>query len=201
MAYATPPTAVTGTVWTAANMNVYRDDIIQLSTGLLIPSHRSGEYYGSQLEASTQTSPVSANQLYGNPIVVPATATYDRIACYTSSGAAGNVRQGIYQDNGGIPGALVLDAGAMAVGATSNVITISQSLSGPAKYWLACVFSAGPTMYLWNGSAFIGSANPWAGFSPVTGAQRAFTYAALPDPFTPTAGGAAATPVMSLRAA
>jgi hypothetical protein len=199
MSWTTPWTATVGQILTAALMNQTRDDLNVLSPALLIPAHQSGQYYGSQFQAGTTTASVTLGQLYGVPFVVPASATYDRIACYTSSAAAGNVRMGIYNDNAGVPGSLVLDAGAMAVGGTSNILTISQLLTGPAKYWLVSLFSAGPTMYVYNASAFIGSGAALSVLSATCGAQRAFAYAALPDPFTPS-GAVTFAPVVSLRA-
>jgi hypothetical protein len=78
----------------------------------------------------------------------------------------GNVRMGVYADNSGIPGALLIDAGAKAV--TNGWVSISGlSLTvNPGYYWLGFDLS---------------SANYVAYGLPAVGQQvKAVTYGALP---------------------
>lgn len=91
------------------------------------------------------TGAVTAGRMYLFPIVLR--QDVDRIAVQYSSGTGGNVRMGIYADSSGLPGALVIDGGAQAVGAGLNEMTITlTALDG--VYWLACIFSGTPTMIL-----------------------------------------------------
>lgn len=172
------------------------DNVIALSSALLIPAHQSGQYYRSIGIISTDNGSLNGNILYATPYPIPATRTYDRLSISTAGGS-GNGRFGIYADSGGVPGALVLDAGASALGGLIN-LTISQSLTGPEKYWLAAVFSAN-TGNILRISANILIPNNSSGtmFSAV---QRTFTYAALPDPFGTIAGYDLSGPLISLRA-
>lgn len=155
----------------------------------LIGGHQSGEYYGSQ-GRQTQTDNFATGTLYACPILIPATITYDRIAL-TITSASGNIRLGIYEDDGGLPGALVLDAGSAPAGTPLTEITISQGLTGPARYWLASSFSGTNTVSDIIFNSFLAQA----------GVNKAsFTFGALPDPFGSITGWSSAVPSVNLRA-
>ena len=87
----------------------------------------------------------------------------------------------------GLPGSLVLDAGntssdTSAIGV--KTVTISQSLTGPAKYWLASVTSAGPTFVSGAGiglTGFVSGVGVWTGYLGLV--ATAAVAGALPDPF------------------
>jgi hypothetical protein len=103
--------------------------------------HTSGRYVRTQasITPSTVTS-FSANVTRYVPLLVPTSTTYDRIGIYTGSILTGtpSVRLGIFNNNAGKPGTLVLDAGTVAPTTTTTAyeITINQTL--PAGfYWLA----------------------------------------------------------------
>jgi len=83
---------------------------------------------------------ISSGNLCYTPIYVYSSTTYERIGIYvTAAGGVGSLaRLGIYEDNGGVPGDLVLDAGTVSIASTGHkLITINQTLQG--KYWLAYV--------------------------------------------------------------
>jgi len=148
----------------------------------------AGRFYPSLVNGtpgSGQTVVVTANKLYGQLIWVPNLITATALIVQVTTGAAGNVRLGIYNDSSGAPGSLLLDGGTTTTTAAAvKTITISQSLS-PGLYWLAAVFDAAPTCRL-----AAGATNVNLGFSSNTdttlhmGVDVAFTYAALPNPFT-----------------
>ena len=73
-------------------------------------------------------------------IYIPASTSFDRIACRTGAGFSGtaSVRLGIYNNSGGKPTTVVLDAGLVSCTAASTTyeITISQTLA-EGWYWLA----------------------------------------------------------------
>jgi hypothetical protein len=99
----------------------------------------SGAYYRSPVGYSTGATP-TANITNYLPIFFPTTTTIDRIGCLTAGTFSGtaSVRLGIYNNNDGRPGTLLLDAGTVAPTAASTgyQITISQVLS-PGLYWVA----------------------------------------------------------------
>ncbi len=169
----------------------------QITTTTPWMAHVAGRYYISQVLTGSQSANLAqpaANTLIGQPFFVPVTATYTGIAIHVTTAAAlTEARLGIYNDNTGVPGSLVLDAGTVATTSTgAKEITISQSLSGPAWYWVACVTNSGTPLY----SGCTPASNlSWLGVTTTTGTNNvyaawtvAFTYAALPDPFT--GGGA-----------
>jgi len=158
---------------------------------------RTGEYLAHPLGTRwSQVNVVVANTLYGSLFLVSRDITVDRIAISVQSLSAGNCRLGIYNVGTNLyPGTLLLDAGTVATGATGlKTIVINQSLP-KGIYFVALVCDATPTLYGTN-----------ATYPPVIsplglqstdinavyqGWSVAFTYAALPTPFT--AGGALAT--------
>jgi hypothetical protein len=104
----------------------------------------SGQTYSALGNNSTVAGALlGASELNFNPFFVASSATYDQISVATASSFSGSgvVRLGIYDDNGGLPGNLVLDAGTVSATAASTVytITISQTLS--AGMYFLCVVS------------------------------------------------------------
>ena len=83
-------------------------------------------------------------QLTALPFIVNEAHTFVAIGINIgTAGTASSARLGVYADNGGTPGALLLDAGTVATTATgAATIAISLALT-PGTYWLACVQVAG----------------------------------------------------------
>ncbi|CAL4866977.1 hypothetical protein MMA231_01224 [Asticcacaulis sp. MM231] len=127
---------------------------------------------------TTSNAAVTANRLYVVPVAVPYDLTV-ALNVRVTTGASGTVRLGIYADNQGQPGALVVDAGTLTT-TTAGVLAlaISQPL-GAGIYWLAAVFNAAPSVNM-AVSAAMGHDSASATSATVTGYYRAFTYAALP---------------------
>jgi hypothetical protein len=155
--------------------------------------HATGRFYDSNITSTTTTFVLVANTLYAVPIMIPKTNTYTTESLEVSVLAGGKtMRYGIYTDTNGAPNALVLDSGTTSAGSTgARSITISQQLTA-GWYWMAVVCDGTPTV-----RALTTSPLPWLGFSSGTdttfhaGWSVAFTYAALPNPFT--GGGALMT--------
>jgi len=182
---------MTKNVWTRYRQEGY---------ALVHPKHISGRYYQTSLGVGAlTTTALAANTLYATPIFIPALNTYTGIALEITVASAGNFRFGIYNDGGGVPTSLVVDAGTLAHTLTgSKESAISQALP-PGWYWLALVASTTPTVR----TVAVAPSLPWLGYTSGTdpasgGTSRnyvgwsvAFTYAALPNPFT--AGGALMT--------
>ncbi len=134
---------------------------------------------------------ISANVLYALPFHMAATPNLiDEIAIEVSTinvGGAGNVRLGIYDDDGSIyPGKLIKDAGTAITGLLGpHKITVNKSTPRGLK-WLVAVFDVAVEL---RTTALLQSAGSWAmlGASAsnlntlLIGYQAAFTYAALPE--------------------
>src|SRR5579859_8225321 len=155
----------------------------------------SGRYYSSPLVNTLATFTHTLNVLYAIPFHVPYPATFTSINIeVTTLGSGNHIRLGIYNDNNGVPGSLVLDAGTVLTTTTGGKsIVINQTLVA-GWYWLASVSdSSTPVVRAISQS----TASPDLGFTSGTdttfhvGWSVAFTYAALPDPFT--GGGALMT--------
>lgn len=141
------------------------------------------------------------------PLQLPAAgATVDRIGVTTTaSGGTGAVaRLGIRADNNGLPGALILDAGTIAVDDApgDKVITISQKLTGP-RVWLTCTTQVG-TAATYRSIASTPSDNGESSAANAGGAVHTAGYyatgitGALPAGFT-TAASAALPPRVYVR--
>lgn len=154
----------------------------------------SGRFYSCPFVESLTTFAMSASILYAIPILLTSAETGQTNNIEVTVQSAGNnLRMGIYADSDGVPSSLILDAGTVSLTGTGNKpISISQNLSA-GWYWLACVTNGTPTVRALSQS----NALPVLGFTSATdttthvGWSVAFTYAALPNPFT--GGGALMT--------
>lgn len=109
---------------------------------------KTGRYFGSFLTggAITTQSLASANSLRAFPFFIPKTMKFDRIAIRVSTAATGatpRIRLGVYEDKGDgsvYPGALVLDAGEVAVNTIGlKELAIDLTLKGGKLYWLSLI--------------------------------------------------------------
>ncbi len=149
---------------------------------------RTGEYYCNLTSVGTGIA-LTADTLYSVPLIVARAITVDRIACeVTTAGAASTAaRLGIYNNGTNLhPGALLLDAGTVAVDSTGvKAITINQALS-KGIYHLAIISDGAPSA---RGILPEKSPLPILGivasqfYRFYTDWSVAQTYGALPDPF------------------
>ncbi len=156
----------------------------------------TGRLFNSSIGVGAVTTLVtSANVLYATPIFTPLAATITTIGIEVTAFATGNVHLGMYHDSAGVPGSLLFDAGAVSTGTANgfkSIGSLSQALS-PGWYWLACVFDATPTVRALTAAGGMHALGFTSGTDTTIhgGWSVAFTYAALPDPFT--GGGALMT--------
>jgi hypothetical protein len=163
------------------------------------PGFRVGAYYISPFrQVSATTTAVGSNLLFAHPMSF-GIQLCDTLAMECTV-ALGNTRMGLYKYDytTGLPGALIVDAGAVALTVAIKELTFTQKVVGDC--WIASIFDAGPTMRSGTGatSAWIGAAD----FQTVRlGIQVSQTYGPLPDPFP--AGGAvsALAPLMAMKRA
>lgn len=167
---------------------------------------RSGYYsFGTVGNGATTTGASALDVMYARPFLVPVRRAFDRIGVNCTTGGTGTIRFGIYADDGGQPGSLLLDAGTVtSTGTGAKEVTISQTLD-PGVWWLATVAqgSAAPSLTFFT--ALFG-APPW--FNTLTtptpsvscGVQTtASVSGSLPSSFTISTRGT--SPVTCLRAA
>jgi len=152
----------------------------------------------------TVSTALTANRIYAHPLIVAKTITVDIIAVNcTTLIAGGGLRLGIYSDNNGEPGALLLDAGAVSTAATGvKTITITQQLTA-GLYWLAAASSHATHAFRTPAIAatlnIIGVASTLP-TGVATHFYAAHTYGALPSTFpTPTEGTTLIYPAVFIR--
>ncbi len=127
----------------------------------------------------TSNVAVTANRLYMLPVIIPYDISIVAMGVRITTGASGNVRLGLYQDNQGHPGTLLYEGVPISTSATGlSEVSLSQSLSA-GVYWLAAVFNAAPTVNSHTGAA-MGRDSLSATSAPISGYFRAFTYGVLP---------------------
>lgn len=158
---------------------------------------KTGRYFGSFLTGGAVTTQAlaSANSLRVFPFFVPKTMRFDRIAIRVSTAATGatpRIRLGVYEDKGDgsvYPGALVLDAGEVAVNTTGlKELAIDLTLRGGKLYWLALVgqdtasLVAAATPVADALATFLGLDNTLSG-TPYLGYAIVQTYGPLPANF------------------
>ena len=150
----------------------------------------AGRFYNSQHVCVLGTQVVTADVLRASPLWVTRAVTVTDLSLDITTGAAGSARLGIYLDSltvPGTPGALVADGGAFSTTLGVKTSTVNAALV-PGLYWLASVFSGAPTVRSLSNAA--GDVLVTMGFTSNldttlhVGVSVAFTFAALPDPFT-----------------
>jgi parallel beta-helix repeat protein len=173
------------------------------------PSYYLSEnyYVCNSPNGSTTGNTLGNGSLRVSPWVIAQAVSITRLWVeHTAAGESGSVyRIGIYSDDGtGKPGALLLDAGTVAVDGSAAVQEVTVSLSlPPGLYWVGgAVQNAAttqPTMRLvsatgggFNTTISFGSTLPSTNSARVSYLQTGIT-GELPDPMNPSAGGG--TPV------
>lgn len=174
----------------------------------LRPRYLTGIWYGLNTGTISADLSLVANRFYATHFPVAHKQTWDRIgiAVQTAGGGGETARLGIYQVGAdGLPGALVLDAGTVAVDGTGDKeIIISQALA-PGWYFVALLSDSSTakieTMNLAQANRMFGGNGP--GSQRLGYVQRTQTFGALPDPYggSVTLIAGASTPQISLRAA
>lgn len=150
-------------------------------------------FHGSSLAvglSSLGTAALPVNSLRASPFIVGRELTLDRIqAEVTTPGTSAKLRLGVYADNNGYPGALLVDSGELDAGSTGvKTATINLTIQ-PGLYWLACLGGTASATYRAEGSTCF-----WPSVSGYNSAMGgiirqpywvvAQTYGALPNPFT-----------------
>ena len=149
----------------------------------------AGRYYFPQFFISTGTAgAVSAGRLYAVPIEILTPTTFTKIGINVTTAATGSpvhARLGIYKDQKGVPGDLVLDAGEVDVTTIATVeATISKTLFG--RYWLVVIFESASSLQITLQSSASTNVGDYGAEGPIGGAnvlRPAVSYGALPSTY------------------
>lgn len=186
-------------------------DVMAALAAVPITTGLSSQYVSAPwtVDASPVQVTLTANRFFLVPVFLSEERTWTRIGIRCQNWTSNkNVRLGIYNDAGGHPGTLVLDAGvvALAASSTSYEITISQTLT-PGLYWLLAVAEStgAATASGFSSTDVFPLLGYSSGLNRFTGYYRDGTYAALPSDETSQtytlATDASFTPIIWLRVA
>jgi hypothetical protein len=122
---------------------------------------QSGVYYKTNLGVGNNTTQgYNAQATYYQPMFIPTETTFDRLAFISGSNflGTGSVRMGLYVDNNGVPGNLILDAGTVSVtaAATTYQITINQTIPA-GVFWTAWNRQVAATTNSYYGTSSVSS--------------------------------------------
>lgn len=171
------------------------------------PDWQTGLYYDvrQSFGGTSSAAALTANTLYASPLWVPrAGMAVDRIGInVTVAGTAGKLARLMvyYATADALPGDLLLDAGTVAVDTTgAKEITIALTLP-QGLLFTAVVSDGAPTITTFANPAFSYGGASLSGTNARLSPNRAFTFAAAPDPFGTVTGFMADNYVrVSLRA-
>jgi len=149
---------------------------------------------------SGTTGVVVAGRQHWLPLLAPGLLV-DRIGINVTVGAAGGCRLGLYANDRGKPGKLIVDAGAVDTSAAALVEATFAALRLPNDWvWLSSIFEGAPTVSVGTG------ANPQVlGATSFTGVAKGLNavqaYGAMPAnaAAAPTVATASTTPLIGVR--
>jgi hypothetical protein len=152
----------------------------------------SGRYISNSLAQASMAQNFTPNSLWFCPFVAPFDVTIDRLCVeVTTAGAASSLgRIGIYAVTGGVPAALIRDAGTFdgsALGVKELTLDPTVTLSGGTNYAFAFFHNSGSNMAM-RAFSFVGAmqlSEAAAGgnvTSPRRSWNRLLTFTTLPDP-------------------
>jgi len=142
------------------------------------------ETFGKGIGGST--TPMTPNQAYCTKFTLSVPCTVKKVGLYISSGANGNVRCAIYDDDGtgGLPSTLLAESGAVACVNGWNDLTVTSVYLEAGTYWLAHNLSVTGNVVTYDTVSGSGYYRDW-------------TFGAFPNPF---GSGASSTSEVSQRA-
>lgn len=181
--------------WTNRTVAQVRTDLGVARGGILNHGQNalpSGRYISNSLTQASTAQNFTPNNLWFCPFVAPFDVTIDRLCVeVTTAGAASSLgRIGIYAVTGGVPAALIRDAGTFdgsALGVKELTLDPTVTLSGGTNYAFAFFHNSGSNMAM-RVFSFVGAmqlSEAAAGgnvTSPRRSWNRSLTFTTLPDP-------------------
>lgn len=181
--------------WTNRTIAQVRTDLGVARGGILNHGQNalpSGRYISNSLAQASTAQNFTPNNLWFCPFVAPFDVTIDRLCVeVTTAGAASSLgRIGIYAVTGGVPAALIRDAGTFdgsALGVKELTLDPTVTLSGGTNYAFAFFHNSGSNMAM-RVFSFVGAmqlSEAAAGgnvTSPRRSWNRSLTFTTLPDP-------------------
>jgi hypothetical protein len=144
-----PSSPADGEIWYNSALNTFRmkpnsSFPMPVAAGTRFADYATGRWYPLQVGAPN-TANATASRAFTNPFVLSKQATLSGISYEVSTAwtTAGNVRLGLYNDDGGrMPTNLIQDYGTVAATLGIKVVSATNVLS-PGMYWIVAVNQGG----------------------------------------------------------
>ena len=155
----------------------------------------------ASLITGTVNAAIGAGAIAYTPICIGREQTFSDITCNVQTAGSNNARLALYENDFGIPGALIEDVGEVSVASTGEkqVAFSSPRTLEAGWYWLAFQVQTGATftcLQATTGLALIGSSSITAPLKNMLYQVRA--YAAFPATASVTADLLSQTPLLGL---
>lgn len=157
------------------------------------PGWVSGRMYVPPNTGALSNNTFAANTIYLYPIYIPNPCTLTQMSVMVNGFIAGaQIELGLYDNNNGAPGSLVVDAGTVSAASNGqkNATGIGQALT-PGWYWIACWLSAALTTTGMGANALSAVVNQGygaitSGSTPINHYEKSLTFSAgnLPSSIT-----------------
>lgn len=179
-----------------------------INTTNLVGKYIDARTHGILTGAGSTAAAPSADRLIAYPIWITNTDTFDRIGINvtTGGGLGASCSIGIYEDDGGKPGNLVVDSGSLDVSTSGGKeVAISITLTGGKVYWLAFHQPNTSTSTRYFGYSYGGGRCLYYDNLTDTSIHRAAIYrtltytGSLPNPFGTVSGLDVTFPNIRLR--
>lgn len=171
----------------------------------VVPDNVVGFTHPGIVDLAGQDTAFLQGEGYAHPVILPNARTAVQIATRvaTAGGAGSFARLGLYEDNDGIPGTLIVDAGTVTTASTgTKTITISEALpAGPVWAMILFDLNGGSACAIVSSTVLVASFTT----DNYTLAQHgivgtSLSTASLPDPFPTTYYGAQNMPLVFIKA-
>lgn len=142
--------------------------------------------------------------LYAAPYFSPVAQVFTKIGIAMATSSTGHCRLGVYADNGGQPGALILDCGQLTYAAASGLQQLSGLTINVSKGWSWLAYTSDATMGVnCNNSGGFGpylmGSTSGSAVAAIGGYSGTFVYGALPGTFPAPLTDVSACPAPSLQ--
>lgn len=126
---------------------------------------------------------VVANTLYAFPVFMPRRKGVQRLIAHVDTAGAGGtlLRLGLYEDDNGQPGRLIVDGGTVSCASTGQKVLTVNSVVGRGWYWAVLCSDGAPQVRGYSVASYCGIGFIDDGtYLRISHLTRAFTFAALP---------------------
>ncbi|NJO62540.1 MAG: hypothetical protein HC836_31230 [Richelia sp. RM2_1_2] len=130
----------------AENFEVLKVSDAELSFSALVTANTGifyDRFYSTPHDTYLDKTNISANVLYTIPVVLQANHTMNRIGIAVNNAKSNQfIRLGLYKNNNGIPGELLIDSGIVPTNTAANKELVINYATTGTYIWATCVASS-----------------------------------------------------------